>query len=105
MSLNIGLEASLLLALVIFSIGLYGAISKKSTIGILISLEVMAIAIAINLVAINRFVTLSEMTGLYFTIFMMVTAAAEVGIGLGLVIAIYRAGRTSEVSDLDELRG
>lgn len=103
--MQVGLPAFLLLAALLFSIGLYGAISKKSTIGILLSLEVMAIAISINLVAINRFVTMSEMTGLYVSIFTMVTSAAEVGIGLGLFIAIYTSGRTSEVTDLQELKG
>lgn len=103
--MQVGLHAFLLLAAVIFSIGLYGAISKKSTIGILISIELMAIAVSINLVAINRFATMTEMTGLYVTIFTMVTSAAEVGIGLGLFIAIFTAGRTSEVTDLEELRG
>lgn len=102
---GVGLEGVLLLGTVVFAIGIYGALSKKSTIGILISLEIMAIAIAINLVGINRFVTLDDMTGLYVTIFTMVTSAAEVGIGLGLIIAIYRSRMSSEVSELDELRG
>lgn len=103
--MGVGLEGVLLLGTIVFAIGIYGALSKKSTIGILISLELMAIAIAINLVAINRFVTLDDMTGLYVTIFTMVTSAAEVGIGLGLIIAIYRAKRSSEVSELTELKG
>lgn len=102
---GVGLEGVLLLGTVVFAIGIYGALSKKSTIGILISLEIMAIAIAINLVGINRFVTLDNMTGLYVTIFTMVTSAAEVGIGLGLIVAIYRSRMSSEVSELDELRG
>lgn len=101
----VGLEAVLILGTIVFSIGLYGALSKKSIVGILISLEIMAIAISINLVAINRFVTLSQMTGLYMTIFTMVTSAAEIGIGLGLIIAIYRARESSEVTDLEELKG
>lgn len=102
---SVGLEGVLLLGTMVFAIGIYGALSKKSVIGILISLEIMAIAVSINLVAINRFVTLSSMTGLYVSIFLMVISAAEVGIGLGLIIAIYRARRSSEVPDLDELKG
>lgn len=103
--MQVGLEAFLLLSSAVFAIGLYGAISKKSTIAILMSLEIMSIAISLNLVAINRFVTPSEMTGWFFTVFTMVTSAAEVGIGLGMLIAIYRRAHTSEVSDLDEMKG
>lgn len=103
--MQVGLEAFLLLSAAIFSIGLYGAISKKSTIAILMSLEIMSIAISLNLVAINRFATTSQMTGWFFTIFTMVTAAAEVGIGLGMIIAIYRRSHTAEVSDLTEMKG
>ena len=55
--MKVGLDAFLLLAAALFSIGMYGAISKKSTIGVLMSLEIMSIAITLNLVAIDRFVT------------------------------------------------
>ncbi|MBK5210843.1 MAG: NADH-quinone oxidoreductase subunit NuoK [Coriobacteriia bacterium] len=103
--MRVGLDAFLLLSAALFSIGIYGAISKKSTIGILMSLEIMSIAITLNLVAIDRFVTPAAMTGWFFALFMMVTSAAEIGIGLALVIAIFRAGKTSEVSDLTELKG
>ena len=103
--MKVGLDAFLLLSAALFSIGMYGAISKKSTIGVLMSLEIMSIAITLNLVAIDRFVTPTAMTGWFFALFMMVTSAAEIGIGLALVIAIFRAGKTSEVSDLTELKG
>lgn len=103
--MNVGLEAFLLLSAALFSIGLYGAISKKSTIGVLMSLEIMAIAISINLIAFSRWVTPEAMTGWFFTLFMMVISASEVGIGLALIIALYRRGRTSEVSDYTELKG
>lgn len=102
---SIGLIHVLLVAAALFSIGLYGAVTKKSTIGILMSLEIMAVAISLNLVAFARWVAVDEMAGWFFTAFQMVVSAAEVGIGLGLVVAIYRAAKTSEVNDMTELKG
>lgn len=95
----------MLVAAALFAIGLYGAVTKKSTIGILMSLEVMAIAVTLNLVGIARWIGTDEMSGWFFTVFLMVISAAEVAIGLGLIIAIYRAAKTSEVSDMTELKG
>lgn len=103
--MHVGLEAFLLLGSALFALGLVGAVSKKSAVQILMSLELMALAVNLNLVAFSRFRTPAEMTGWFFTLFAMVVSAAEVGMGLALVLAIYRRARTSEVSDLTELKG
>jgi NADH-quinone oxidoreductase subunit K len=103
--MRVGLEAFLILGALIFSLGVYGAVSKKGAIQVLMSLELMSIAIGINLIAFARFRTPQEMTGWFFTVFTMVISAAEVGLGLALVLAIYRRSRTSEVTDLSELKG
>ena len=103
--MRVGLQAFLMLSAVLFSLGLYGALSKKATVQLLMSLELMAIAININLVALSRFVTPRTMDGVFFAVFTMVVSAAEVSLGLALVLAIYRRARTSEVTDLSELKG
>lgn len=103
--MGVGLTHFLILSAILFGIGLFGALSKKSTIQILMSLEIMAIAVDLNLIAFSRFVTPVTMDGQFFTIFAMVVSAAEIGLGLALVLAIFKASRTSEVSDIDELRG
>ena len=103
--MRVGLEAFLILAAVLFSLGLYGAVSKKATVQLLMSLELMAIAININLVALSRFVTPQTMDGMFFAIFTMVVSAAEIGIGLGLVLALYRQANSSEVTSLTKLEG
>lgn len=103
--MTVGLSAYLLLAAALFSIGLYGAVSRRGAVQVLMSLEMMAIAIDINLLAFSRFVTPIEMTGQFFTVFVMIVSAAEIGLGLALVVAIFRAARSSEVDDLSELRG
>jgi NAD(P)H-quinone oxidoreductase subunit 4L len=103
--MGVGLGGFLILAAALFSLGLYGAVSKRGAVQVLMSLELMAVAVNINLVAFSRFVTPSTMDGLYFALFSMVVSAAEVGLGLGLVLAIYRRARESEVTGLSELKG
>lgn len=103
--MTVGLQAFLVLAAALFALGLYGATSKKSAVQVLMSLELMSIAVNINLVAFSRFVTPAQMTGWYFTLFTMVVSACEVGIGLALVVAIFRGTESSEVDELAELKG
>jgi len=102
---GVGLEAFMILSAILFCIGLYGVLSKKSVVQLLMSIELMAMAITINVVAINRWVTPRDMTGWFFALFEMALAAAELGLGLALVIALYRNAKSSEVADFDELRG
>lgn len=105
MNMEVGIQAFLILAAVLFSLGLYGALSKKSTIQVLMSLELMAIAVNINLLAFSRFVTPLTMDGQFFAIFAMVISAAEIGLGLALIVAIFRKSHKSEVDDFKELKG
>lgn len=100
-----GLEAYLLLGAALFALGLYGAVSKKGAVPVLMSLELMSIAVDINLVAFSRFSTPVEMTGQFFTVFVMVVSAAEIGLGLALVVAIFKSARSAEIDGLTELKG
>jgi NAD(P)H-quinone oxidoreductase subunit 4L len=102
---TVGLPHFLVLAATLFAIGLYGAISKKSAIMVMMSLELMANAVNINLMALSRFVTPEAIDGMFFAMFMMVVAAAEIGLGLALVLAIYRRAGTIETERIDRLRG
>ena len=103
--MRVGLVSFLGLAAILFATGLYGALSKKSAVMVLMSLELMANAVNINLVAFSRFITPSALTGQVFALFGMVIAAAEVGLGLALVIALYRRTGTIELDRADELKG
>jgi NADH-quinone oxidoreductase subunit K len=93
------------LSAALFVLGLYGALSKRSAVMILMSLELMANAVNLNLVAMSRFITPRLMTGQFFAVFLMVVAASEIGLGLALVLALYRQTKTIEVEFLDELKG
>ncbi len=102
---GVGLEAFLILGGALFALGLYGAVTKRGAVQVLMSLELMSVAIGINLIAFSRFRSPEDMTGWFFTVFTMVISAAEVGLGLALILAIYRRSRTSEVTGLSELKG
>lgn len=83
----------LMLAALLFVIGLFGVITRRNTIGILMSLELMFNAANINLVAFNRFISGEVLAGQMFAIFIIVVAAAEATIGLAIVLLIYRNWR------------
>ena len=113
-----GLERFLLLSAVLFAIGLYGALSRRNIIVVLMSIEVMLNAANVALVAFSRYVVpaLSRgpavadsdanalLTGQTFVAFVIVMAAAEVALGLALVIAYLQHRDTVDVSDMSLLR-
>jgi NADH:ubiquinone oxidoreductase subunit K len=86
----IGLEHYLVLSALLFAIGLYGAFSRRSAVVILMCIELMLNAVNVSLVAFSRFITPAALTGQVFSIFSIVVAAAEVTVGLAIIIAIYR---------------
>lgn len=103
--MTVGLPHLLTLAALLFGIGMYGALSRKNAVHVMMSLELMANAVNINLVALSRFVTPEVLTGQFFAVFSMVVSAAEIGLGLALVLTIYKAKRSVELDAIDELRG
>ena len=86
----IGLTHYLSLAAILFGIGLFGVVTRRNAIGILMSVELMFNAVNINLVAFNRYITPTDFTGQIFAIFTIVIAAAEATVGLAIVLLIYR---------------
>jgi len=102
--MSIPLSWYLVLAAALFSIGLYGVLSRRNAIGILMGIELMLNAVNINLVAFWRYIDPVKMTGQIFAIFVFTVAAAEVAVGLALVIAIYRNRDTVVVEEIDLLK-
>ena len=102
--MNIPLSWFLILAAALFSIGLYGVLSRRNAIGILMGIELMLNAVNINLVAFWRYLDTVRLTGQVFAIFVFAVAAAEVAVGLALVISIYRNRDTVVVEDVDLLK-
>ncbi|KAA3633192.1 MAG: NADH-quinone oxidoreductase subunit NuoK [Calditrichaeota bacterium] len=77
-------------AAVLFSLGIFGVLTRRNTIGILMSLELMFNAVNINLVAFNKFVWTDALIGQMFAMFIIVVAAAEAVVGLAIVLLLYR---------------
>ena len=102
--MSIGLEHYLILSAVLFSIGLYGALAKRNAVVILMSIEIMLVAVSIAMVAFSRFIVPTLLTGQVFAIFIMVVAAAEVAVGLAIIIAIYRSRETMDATKLNLMK-
>ena len=98
-----GLRAYLTLAAALFAIGLFGVVTRRNTIGILLGIELMLNAVNINLVGFARFN--ADPAGFIFTVFTISITVAEVALGLALVILIFRVRRTAMADHLDILRG
>jgi NADH-quinone oxidoreductase subunit K len=100
----IGLNHYLVLATILFGIGVYGVFSKRNAVAILMSIELMLNAVNINFVAINKFIQPANAIGQLFAIFVIVVAAAEVSVGLALMISIYRHRKSVNLSDFNLLK-
>ncbi|MDH7488879.1 MAG: NADH-quinone oxidoreductase subunit NuoK [Anaerolineae bacterium] len=94
----------LVLGAALFCIGVYGVLSRRNAIGILMGVELILNAVNINLIAFWRYRTPDHLTGLVFAVFVMAIAAAEAAVGLALIIAIYRTRNTVIVEDVDLLK-
>jgi len=100
----IGLQHYLILAAALFCIGLYGAVVKKNAVAVFMGIELMLNSVNINLVAFNRFLKPEILTGQTFAIFLIVVAAAEVAVGLAIILSLYRDRTSTTVDDLDWLK-
>lgn len=94
----------LFLAAILFAIGLFGVITRRNTIGILMSLELMFNAVNINFVTFNRFLEGQLMAGQIFSIFIIVIAAAEATVGLAIVLLIYRNWRGIDSENVNVMK-
>jgi NADH:ubiquinone oxidoreductase subunit K len=100
------LESYLLLSALLFSIGLAGALTRRSAILVLIGIELMLNAANLNFLAFWRFgPNPSALTGVMFTIFSIAVAAAEATVGLGIILAVYRHTQTTDVEQTKLLKG
>jgi NADH-quinone oxidoreductase subunit K len=101
---SVPLSAYLVLALILFCIGLYGALTKKNTVIVLISIELMLNAVNINLVAFSKFGMTPAITGQVFSLFTMTIAAAEAAVGLAILMALYRNRKTVHIDEMNTMK-
>ncbi|WP_436777049.1 NADH-quinone oxidoreductase subunit NuoK [Yinghuangia sp. YIM S09857] len=93
----------LVLAVLLFCIGLYGVLARRNAILVLMSVELMLNAVNINLVAFDMWLRDTLHAGQALTLFVITIAAAEIGLGLAIVLMVFRNRATSDVSELREL--
>lgn len=105
LSLYNNLNAFLIIGAVLFSMGVYGLVTRRTLIGMLIAAELILAGASINFMAFNRFTAPDPLVGQIFTLFIMAIAAAEAAIGLSIVVAIYRNYKSIDAEDLVELKG
>jgi NADH-quinone oxidoreductase subunit K len=94
----------LVVAALLFSIGLYGVLARRNAVAILMAVELMLNAVNINLVAFWRYQDPENVTGIAWAVFVLAVAAAEAAVGLALIIALYRNRDSVVAEDLDTLR-
>jgi len=94
----------LMFAAALFSIGLFGVLTRRNAIAILLGVELMLNAVNINLVAFWRYSDVTAMAGQVFAVIVFAVAAAEVSVGLALVISVYRRRNTVVADELDMLK-
>ena len=100
----IGLEHYLVLAAALFTIGIFGIfLNRKNVIIILMSIELILLAVNINLVAFSSY--LNDMVGQIFAMFVLTVAAAEAAIGLAILVVYFRRRGSIEVEDINRLKG
>jgi NADH-quinone oxidoreductase subunit K len=94
----------LMFSALLFSIGLFGVLSRKNAISILMGIELMLNSVNVNLVAFWRYRTPDNIAGQIFAILVFAVAAAEVAVGLAIIISVYRRRRTVEAGEIDMMR-
>ncbi|MDQ6997781.1 NADH-quinone oxidoreductase subunit NuoK [Mariprofundus sp. EBB-1] len=100
----VGLSEYLIVAAALFSLGVIGLfLNRKNVIAILMCIELMLLAVNINLVAFSHF--LNDISGQIFVFFVLTVAACEVAIGLAILVSFYRLRRSIEIEDINTLQG
>ena len=97
------LNQYLILSAFLFCTGVYGVLARKNAVLVLMSIELMLNAVNINLIAYSAFT--DTVSGGIFALFVITIAAAEVGVGLAIVLLIYRNEHTADLDEVDRLKG
>ena len=101
---QIPLENFLFVSALIFSIGVFGVLARRNAVLILMSVELMLNAVAVNFVAFAVYTDGTAFRGLIFAVFVIIVAAAEVGLALGIILRVFRNRATVNVDEVNQLR-
>ena len=104
--LNVGLYHYLTIAVLLFSLGLYGVMVSRNAVRMLMSIELMLNAVNINLLAFNNYVSMDKgLDGQVFSIFILTVSAAEAAVGLAILLALFRRTASVDVESYTVLKG
>ena len=101
---QIPLENFLFVSAILFSLGVFGVLSRRNAVQILMSVELMLNAVAVNFVAFAVYTDAELFRGLVFAVFVIIVAAAEVGLALGIILRVFRNRATANVDEVSQLR-
>jgi NADH-quinone oxidoreductase subunit K len=103
MTINLA-TSYLTLAAILFCIGLFGALTKRNAVIVLLSIELMLNAVVLNLIAFSKYGIVPSITGQIFSLFTIVVAAAGAAVGVAILIALFRNRGTSDITEMNELK-
>ena len=95
----------LTLSLILLMTGVYGLLLRRNLVALLISIELILNGAALNFLAFNRFLFPDQLSGEIFVVFIISLAAAEVAIGLGIILAVWRKVHSANIENVDHLKG
>ena len=104
MNAGIPLQYFLVLATIMFFIGIYGFLNRRNLITILMSIELILNSVNINFLAFNRYLYPHKLEGLFFSLFVIAVAASEAAVAIAIIINIYRRFTTINVEDVHEMK-
>ena len=102
--MQVGLNELLLLSTALFFIGVYGFLTRRNMITMLMAVELILNSVNINFIAFNKYVFPDRMDGLFFTVFIIAIAAAEAAVAIAIIINIYRNFSSIDIEDADSLK-
>jgi NADH:ubiquinone oxidoreductase subunit K len=94
----------LILSTIIFSIGMYGVLARRNAVLILMSVELMLQAVSLNFITFAAYLDPEQFTGMIFAVFVIVVAAAEVGLALAIILRLFRNRQTANVDEADLMK-
>jgi NAD(P)H-quinone oxidoreductase subunit 4L len=101
---QIPLENFLIVSAILFTLGIYGVLTRRNAVLILMAVELMLNAVAVNFVAFAVYTDGTLFRGLIFAVFVIIIAAAEVGLALGIILRVFRNRATANVDEVDTLK-
>lgn len=102
--MEIGLTQILFVSCALFFIGVYGFLTRRNLITMLMAIELMLNAVNINFIAFNKYLWAGRLDGVFFTIFVIAIAAAEAAVAIAIIINIYRNYKSIDVEDTDAMK-